>query len=75
MILTIVGSFLSILISIYIYLTWNFNYWKRRGVAGPKPQPYVGTYPSSALLKEGTNFLTETDEIYRYVAVVCEAQK
>ncbi|XP_044007069.1 probable cytochrome P450 6a14 [Aphidius gifuensis] len=32
----------SIIIGIYYYLTANFNFWKLRGVPGPKPIPLVG---------------------------------
>ncbi|XP_055371642.1 probable cytochrome P450 28a5 [Condylostylus longicornis] len=30
----------------YIYLTWNNNYWKKRGIKGPKPKLFYGTQPS-----------------------------
>ncbi|KAF7995738.1 hypothetical protein HCN44_006845 [Aphidius gifuensis] len=32
----------SIIIGIYYYLTANFNFWKSRGVPGPKPIPIFG---------------------------------
>ena len=25
------------------YLTWNFGFWEKRGIPGPKPYPLVGT--------------------------------
>lgn len=52
---------------LYLYLTWNFDYWKRRGVAGPQPRPYVGTFPKTAMLDKSSNYISETSEIFRYV--------
>lgn len=56
--------------TLYLYLTWNFDYWKRRGVAGPVPRAYLGTYPKTALLDKSSNFFNETDEIFRLVESV-----
>lgn len=63
----ILGGVAALLLTLYIYFTWNFNYWKKRGVAGPKPKPYLGTYPKSSTFQTDTNFLLEADEIYKYV--------
>jgi len=52
-------------LSLYLYLTWNFDYWKRRGIFGPFPLPYVGTFPKTALLDKNSNYISETSEIYR----------
>lgn len=52
-------------ISFYLYLTWNFDYWKKRGIAGPLPRPYVGTFPKTALFDKNTNYIEETTEIFR----------
>lgn len=30
----------------YLYLTWNYKYWWKRGVNGPKAKVISGTYPS-----------------------------
>ncbi|KAL5277370.1 hypothetical protein ACFFRR_002544 [Megaselia abdita] len=30
----------------YLYLTWNYKYWWKRGVNGPKPKVISGTFPS-----------------------------
>lgn len=56
---------LSFLLStvLYFYLTWDFNYWRKRGIDGPKPLPYLGTYPLSACFRK--NILDEMDELYR----------
>ncbi len=54
-------------LSLYLYLTWNFNYWDHRGIAGPRPRPYVGTFPKTALLDKNSNYISETSEIFRLV--------
>ncbi|CAG2100140.1 unnamed protein product [Medioppia subpectinata] len=36
-------AFIAILIALYFYLTKNFNYWKDRGIPGPKPVVVLGT--------------------------------
>lgn len=72
-VLTVIfGAVIVLLLALYIYLTWNFNYWKKRGVAGPKPRPYLGTYPKSSTYQKNTNFLLEADEIYRCVIIVID---
>lgn len=48
---------------LYKYLTWNFDYWKKKGILGPKPIPLVGTFPRSCFYFK--NFVYELDEIYR----------
>ncbi|XP_005184312.1 probable cytochrome P450 28a5 [Musca domestica] len=40
------GLACAILLLLYLFLVWPFNYWKQRGVNGPKPRPFVGNYPS-----------------------------
>lgn len=47
----------------YKYLTWNFDYWIKKDILGPKPLPLVGTFPKSSFYFK--NFLYELDEIYR----------
>lgn len=49
--------------SFYFYLTRNFNYWKQRGVAGPTPYPFIGTYPKTCYHRT-SNFILESTEIY-----------
>lgn len=62
----IFGVFFSLL-ALYVYLTWNFDYWRRRGVAGPVPRAYLGTFPKTALMDQKSNYLIEMNEIYRFV--------
>lgn len=51
------------ILTFYIYLTRNFNYWKKRGVAGPTPYPYIGTYPKT-FFHRTSNVILESTEIY-----------
>nr|AID61391.1 cytochrome P450 [Calliphora stygia] len=46
MIFTILSVILVIVSLFYVFLIWNFNYWKKRGVNGPQPLPFVGNFPS-----------------------------
>lgn len=52
-------------IFLYIYLTWNFDYWNKRGIIGPKPLPFLGTFPKSSVYLK--NYIYELDDIYRWV--------
>lgn len=54
-------------LSLYLYLTWNFDYWRKRGVVGPTPHIYVGTFPKTALMDKSSNYISETSEIFRLV--------
>lgn len=47
---------------IYVYFTWNFNYWKKRNVFGPEPLPFFGNYPKSAVLLQ--NIIYEQQTLY-----------
>ena len=57
---------------VYLYLTWNYNYWQSRGVVGPKPRAVVGTFPKSAVYLR--NFVYELDEINRYTTFLNRSQ-
>lgn len=48
---------------IYLYFIWNFKYWSKRGVPGPKPIPLVGAFPSQ--FTQSRNMVYEVDEIYK----------
>lgn len=41
-ILVYFGYFLIFFLSVYMYMTRNFNYWKNRGVPFLKPTPFIG---------------------------------
>ncbi|KAJ6644129.1 putative cytochrome P450 28a5 [Pseudolycoriella hygida] len=47
----------------YVYLAWNRNYWKNRGVPGPDPKFIWGTFAGS--FQQKINQTTEIDELYR----------
>ncbi|CAD7092564.1 unnamed protein product [Hermetia illucens] len=48
---------------IYVFLVYNFNYWKKRGVDGPKPRPLFGNFPS--ILSQSRHLTYDVDDIYR----------
>ncbi|CAD7092574.1 unnamed protein product [Hermetia illucens] len=48
---------------LYLFLTFNFNYWKKRGVLGPKPRLLLGNIPNIVLRKR--NFQYDIIDIYR----------
>ncbi|XP_001356809.3 probable cytochrome P450 28d1 [Drosophila pseudoobscura] len=53
----------TLLTLIYIFLTWNFGYWKRRGIQTAKAWPLVGSFPS--VFTQKRNMAYDIDEIYR----------
>ncbi|XP_055907712.1 probable cytochrome P450 309a2 [Eupeodes corollae] len=52
----------AVLGAIYIYLSWNFNFWKKRGVAGPEPKLILGTIP--CIIKKNRNLAFELQDLY-----------
>lgn len=64
MILTLLVVLIGFVSAVYVYLTWNLSYWRRRGVAGPKPRIYTGTFPKTTLMDPRSNYIDETSEIY-----------
>lgn len=38
-----------VVILLYVYLTWNFDYWAKRGVLSPKTKILLGDLPSGLL--------------------------
>ncbi len=59
---TILLIFLVLLL-LYVYLVWNRNYWKNRGVSGPDPSILFGTFPGSFTQK--ISQVVEVEELYR----------
>ncbi|XP_061401241.1 probable cytochrome P450 28d1 [Musca vetustissima] len=59
----VVGAVAFFLWGIYVYLTWNFDHWRKRGVPGPIPQVLLGTFPGTVLGKR--NLIYDLDNIYR----------
>lgn len=40
--LELLFALIAIVVALYYYYTSTFNFWKERGVAGPKPYPIIG---------------------------------
>ncbi|XP_073831658.1 probable cytochrome P450 28d1 [Musca autumnalis] len=62
MITTILWLIFFNLVLLYIFLAWNFNYWKKRGVNGPKPRPFLGNFPS--VFTQKRHIACDIQEIY-----------
>ncbi|XP_016999628.2 probable cytochrome P450 28a5 [Drosophila takahashii] len=48
---------------LYAAMTWNFNYWRKRRVPGPKPQLFTGNYPNLYTMKR--NMIYDLNDIYK----------
>ncbi|CAG9805402.1 unnamed protein product [Chironomus riparius] len=48
---------------LYVYLTWNFNYWSKRGVPGPKAKVFLGDLPNGIMRKQ--NVAYDFQKIYK----------
>ncbi|KAH8297953.1 hypothetical protein KR018_002762 [Drosophila ironensis] len=53
---------LGFLALVYVFLTWNFDYWKKRGIQSAKSWPFVGSFPS--VFTQKRNMVYDVDEIY-----------
>lgn len=53
---------ISVAVSLYVYLTWHFGHWKKRGIPGPQPKPLFGTFPGYVNAKR--NFIYDLEEVY-----------
>ncbi|XP_061401774.1 probable cytochrome P450 28d1 [Musca vetustissima] len=51
MLSTILAGICLLLLVVYLFLIWPYDYWQKRGVNGPKPLPFVGNYLSTLTLK------------------------
>lgn len=69
--LIIISALVTLVSFGYLYLTWNFNYWKDRGVPGPRPKPFLGTFSSTFTQKEHP--IDENNRIYRWIAVCLDS--
>ncbi|XP_055635075.1 probable cytochrome P450 28a5 [Toxorhynchites rutilus septentrionalis] len=49
--------------ALYFYLVWNFDYWKKRDVPGPKPLPFLGNFP--AFILRNRSAIEQIDDTYR----------
>ena len=48
---------------LYLYLTWHYDYWTKRGVPGPKPLPLLGNLKNDILRQR--NVAYDVQDIYR----------
>ncbi|KAI8126815.1 putative cytochrome P450 28d1 [Lucilia cuprina] len=62
MLLITLWLLLAVIFFIYIFLIWNFNYWKRHDVNGPKPEIIFGNLPSAITKKR--HFMYDLWDIY-----------
>ncbi|XP_055612266.1 probable cytochrome P450 28a5 [Uranotaenia lowii] len=63
MLLIIISLILIALGILYLYLVWNFGYWKKRNVPGPDPLPFLGNFP--AFILRNHPLVEDFDKIYR----------
>lgn len=52
----------AVLLAVYYYGTCTFDFWKNRGVVGPRPLPYIGNIMEILLVKKSAAKFVE--EIY-----------
>lgn len=53
---------LALVLLIYVYLTWNFDYWSKRGVPSAKAKVLLGNLPNIILRKKNLKY--DFDKIY-----------
>jgi hypothetical protein len=63
MLFTVVTVLVALAIVVYEYLTWQFDYWTKRNLPGPKPKPLLGNFPSMILGKR--NVVYDYNDIYK----------
>lgn len=68
MLLLIVTVLVFILSLSYWFMVWNFNYWKRLGVKGPRPSILFGNFPSQLARKY--HMAHDVRNIYEYVVII-----
>ncbi|EAT32234.1 AAEL015654-PA [Aedes aegypti] len=61
--LVTVGLLLTAFAALYLYLTWHFDYWRKRNVPGPEPLPLVGNFP--AFFRRNRPVMEEKYQIYK----------
>lgn len=62
MLLILLGSVAVTLAVVYLFLTWEFNFWVKQGVKGPKPKLLLGNIPY--LLTQKRHMVYNYDQIY-----------
>ncbi|XP_076763525.1 putative cytochrome P450 6a14 [Xylocopa sonorina] len=61
----IICGFVAVFLAFYYYLTSTFDFWKVRGVPGPRPMPVFGNMKNVVLLKTSTSHFVR-DIYYEY---------
>ncbi|EDV31778.2 uncharacterized protein Dana_GF14381 [Drosophila ananassae] len=59
---TILLGLVGLFALVYIFLTWNFNYWKKRGIPSAKAWPFVGSFPS--VFTQKRNMVYDIEDVY-----------
>uniref|UniRef100_A0A182XXB4 Uncharacterized protein n=1 Tax=Anopheles stephensi TaxID=30069 RepID=A0A182XXB4_ANOST len=62
MLLILVGAGVALVGLVYLFLTWEFGYWEKYGVKGPKPKLLYGNIPN--LLTKKRHIVYNYDQIY-----------
>ncbi|XP_016961702.1 probable cytochrome P450 28a5 [Drosophila biarmipes] len=62
LLLTLILVFLAAAL-LYAVLVWNHDYWRKRGVPGPKPQLLCGNYPNMFAMRR--HAIYDLTDIYR----------
>ncbi|XP_014481247.1 PREDICTED: cytochrome P450 6A1-like [Dinoponera quadriceps] len=64
--LEILCGIIAVILIIYYYLTSTFNFWKSRGIAGPKPIPLFGNVKDAMLARNAINiFVADVYNSYK----------
>lgn len=56
---------LGLVLVAYVYLTWNFDYWAKRGVVSAKARLVLGNLPNLLLRREHITY--DFDRLYECV--------
>lgn len=59
---------LAVILLLYVFFTWNFDYWSKRGVPSAKATILLGNLPNAILRREHLTY--DFDKIYAYVLTV-----
>uniref|UniRef100_A0A1B0CEM5 Cytochrome n=1 Tax=Lutzomyia longipalpis TaxID=7200 RepID=A0A1B0CEM5_LUTLO len=53
----------ALIIAGYIYITWNYDYWKKRNIPGPSARFFFGNLPNSITQKRSVTY--DIDDLYK----------